>query len=183
MPSEQHWRWVMGEMQSIATLMANMGDFIGEVKPIWKQTWETELQTVVKEQQMLKKMEESLDTLTDDHVQVTNMIAQLQQVMDLKKAGIKREFEAPPKDGRHDGLHTVMQELVAVDSDSQRRLKAIEHQQKIRNRELEWKTDHPFHKELNKLTQGHLKKTGGVEELEREQERRRRAIIRETMQL
>ena len=77
---------------------------------------------------------------------------------------------APPPEEGHDGLSTVMLEIRAnADSEAktQRRLKAIEANQKARSKEIQARGDE-FQDELNDfVSQKKLKMTGGAEEAER----------------
>ena len=179
-PKQERLDWVMNEMHVVATHLAELPDFIADVKPTWKSTWEAELQNVVKEQQLLKRLEESLDSMEEDHASVLDMVIQLQQIHELKEqSGVKRQFEVKTPDSRHAGLKTVMQELAAVDANSVKRMKAIEHNQKMRQRDLTLKLQDPFRKELGDFVgASKLKKTGGIEEIERERKRKDSDLIR-----
>ena len=159
--------------------MVDLQSYVGEVKPLWKQTWERELQNVVKEQQFLKGVEESLDNYDEDYTEITAIFDQVQQFIEVRNSNkLVRKFEPKQKDKRHSGLRTVMQEIVTVDVDSKRRIAAMEKTEQIRKSDLSRQNTNAFQQELGTfVSTNKLKRTGGVSEVERQRRQREQEVL------
>lgn len=157
------------QMESIKTAIAarqteldDLTTYIQTVKPMWKKTWEAELQNIVEEQQLLNHQEELLADLKADHENVVTIFDQIQQYVSLRMAagGRKSDFRPPSPGVGHEGLKTVMLEVKGLAPASDKRMKAIELAEKQRQKEAESKTDE-FASELNGFVEAKmLKKTG-----------------------
>ncbi|KAJ9095024.1 hypothetical protein QFC21_005817 [Naganishia friedmannii] len=141
------------------------------VAPAWKSTWNEELSTVLEEQRLLKYHESLATDLEGDITQATGIFATLQQYMAQRQqgvgVGVRRQFRAPVRE-TEPTVPNLLLEIRTQETDPNRRLRAIEEQQKAREREKAAKQDDEFSTELTGFVAGRkLKKTGGTEEAER----------------
>ncbi|KAI0819607.1 actin interacting protein 3-domain-containing protein [Trametes gibbosa] len=168
---------VKGDIQAVAGELQSLKDHIQTVKPMWKKTWEEELQNIVEEQQFLQHQEEFLEDLFEDHKAVLEVFGHVEKVISLRGASsVKRRAPTfkppPPTEEGQGGLSTVMMEIRTAAIDPERRLKAIAANEKNRERDMANRADE-FQTELNGFVVGKkLKMTGGAEEAERVRKRR-----------
>jgi hypothetical protein len=164
------------DISTVAAELKSLKEHIQTVAPMWKKTWEEELQTLIEEQQFLAHQEEFLNDLLEDHKAVVEIHGHVEKVISLRGTGsgrkIGRTYKPPPKDEGHTGLSTVMLEIRGAAVDPEKRLKAIAANQKNREKELASKSDE-FQAELSGFVGGKkLKMTGGAEEIERVRQKR-----------
>ena len=109
------------------------------------------------------------------------MLQNVQDFVNQRQAGVGRTGSKsfrPPSPDEGGGIPNLLMEIRTKESDPTSRLKAIEAQQKAREREKANQTDE-FSSELTGFVQGRmLKKTGGTEEVERTRQRRQDQTIR-----
>lgn len=156
-------------------------EHIATVKPMWKKTWEEELQNIVDEQGFLTHQEEFIEDLIEDHKALTEVFGHVEKIVSVRNAtmttsGIGRggrvmrtgkQVRIPQPEPGSNGLSTVMLEIRGAQVDPEKRLKAIEANQKARHKELMSRSNE-FQEELGDFVSGRkLKKTGGIEEAER----------------
>lgn len=171
-PKPQVLRSIKEGFSTVSTELESLKEHIKTIKPMWKKTWEEELQSIVEEQQFLNHQEEFLADLIEDSKAVSEIYGHVEKVISIRGAsggrGARgRGFKPPPQDKEHGGLSTVMLEIQGASVDPERRLKAIEASQKNRERELAGRSDE-FEAELKGFVGGKkLKMTGGAEEVER----------------
>ncbi|KAI0291877.1 actin interacting protein 3-domain-containing protein [Russula brevipes] len=171
-PKPQVLRSIKEGLATVGAELESLEEHIKTIKPMWKKTWEEELQSIVEEQQFLNHQEEFLGDLIEDSKAVTEIYGHVEKVISIRGAsggrGARgRGFKLPPPDKDHGGLSTVMLEIRGASVDPERRLKAIEASQKNRERELAGRAD-DFEEELKGFVGGKkLKMTGGAEETER----------------
>ncbi|KAG5647445.1 hypothetical protein DXG03_009375 [Asterophora parasitica] len=178
-PKEAYVKSIKKDIDSVATELESLKEHIKTVKPMWKKTWEEELQNIVEEQQFLTHQEEFLNDLLEDHKAVVEVYGHIEKVISLRGPGpngaVKlrnRSFRpTPPTDG--DGLSNVMLEIRGAAIDPEKRMKAIEANQKNRQKELAVRSADDLHVELYEFVGGkRLKMTGGAEEAERVRQKR-----------
>lgn len=165
---------VSKDIAEVTAELDALKEYIGTVKPMWKTTWEEELQNIVEEQQFLTHQEEFLQDLLEDQKALTEVFGHVEKVITLRGsgAGRSRGFKPPPPDEGHSGLSTVMMEIRGAAVDPSKRMKAIMASQKHREREKANHSDE-FEAELNSFVSGKkLKLTGGAEEAERVRQKR-----------
>lgn len=171
-PKPQVLRSIKEDLATVGTELESLTEHIKTIKPMWKKTWEEELQSIVEEQQFLNHQEEFLADLIEDSKAVVEIYSHVEKVISIRGSsggrGVRgRGYKLPPPDKEHGGLSTVMLEIRGASIDPERRLKAIEASQKNRERELSERAD-DFEAELKGFVGGKkLKMTGGAEETER----------------
>jgi hypothetical protein len=171
-PKPQVLRSAKEALSAVSTELESLKEHIKTIKPMWKKTWEEELQSIVEEQQFLNHQEEFLADLIEDCKAVSEIYGHVEKVISIRGAsggrgGRGRGYKLPPPEKEHAGLSTVMLEIRGASVDPERRLKAIEASQKNRERELAGRSDE-FESELKGFVGGKkLKMTGGAEETER----------------
>ncbi|PFH51911.1 hypothetical protein AMATHDRAFT_141443 [Amanita thiersii Skay4041] len=187
-PKAQYIKTIKKDMDSIGKELDSLKEHIKTIKPMWKKTWEEELQNIVEEQQFLTHQEEFLSDLLDDHKAVGEIYGHVEKVITLRLSGTNgasrnlrsRNFRSlPAEEGGQGGLSKVMWELRgAAAVDPERRLKAIEINQKNREKELASQSDE-LHSELTDFVgQKKLRKTGGAEETERVRQKRNEMTLK-----
>ncbi|KAG6866555.1 hypothetical protein C0991_002040 [Blastosporella zonata] len=177
-PKELYMKTIKRDIDTVSKELDSLKEHIKTIKPMWKKTWEEELQNIVEEQQFLSHQEEFLSDLVEDHRSVVEVYGHIEQVISLRHTGpngaIKprgRSFR-PPAPSEGDGLSNVMLEIRGAAIDPGKRMKAIEANQKNRQKELEARSD-DLHVELHEFVgQKKLKMTGGAEEAERVRQKR-----------
>ncbi|KZT21166.1 AIP3-domain-containing protein [Neolentinus lepideus HHB14362 ss-1] len=182
-PKPQALRSVREDIDSVNTELESLKEHIKTVKPMWKKTWEEELQNIVEEQGFLNHQEEFLTDLLEDQKAVLEVYGHIEKVISLRGSNRPNSrgrlrpvngatFTPPAPEEGHNGLTTVMLEIKNASVDPERRLKAIEASQKSREREMAKKSDE-FETELKGFVKGgKLRMTGGAEEAERVRKRR-----------
>lgn len=182
-PKPQLVKQIQEDIASTATELASLKEHIDTVKPMWKKTWEEELQNIVEEQGFLGHQEEFLTDLLEDHKALVDVFGHVEKVISIRGATPGRNnrgrgFKPLPADEGHTGLSTVMMEIRGAAVDPERRMKAIEANQKNRERELASRSDE-FQEELTGFVGGkRLRMTGGAEEVDRVRQRRNELALK-----
>jgi len=176
-PRPQVLKSVKADVDFVTTELESLKAHIQTVKPMWKKTWEEELQNIVEEQQFLSHQEEFLGDLLEDHKAVLEVYGHVEKVISLRGTGSSKArggktFRPPPPDEGHNGLSTVLLEIRGNATDGNHRLKAIEASEKNRVKRLEDQSDE-FQSELaGFVKEKKLKMTGGADEVERVRQKR-----------
>ncbi|KAI0752682.1 actin interacting protein 3-domain-containing protein [Daedaleopsis nitida] len=171
------------DIDAAATELESLREHIKTIKPMWKKTWEEELQNIVEEQQFLQHQEEFLDDLFEDHKAVVEIFGHVEKVISLRgSASGKRRAPAfkppPPMEEGYGALSTVMMGIRSAAVDPERRLKAIAANEKSREKELASRSDE-FQTELSGFVVGKkLRMTGGPEEADRLRQRKNELTLK-----
>lgn len=168
-PSQLRIKHTVSLMEKVNQTLLSESEFISEVKPTWKKTWEFMLQDIVKEQQALKEHEAIIDDMRADHEHLSETLSQLKKFMELKRKSRQNRpsFEVVPVGEDDDARQNLLQEISCVDADSARRLRAFEEAMQSREWELQNQVN-PFEEELSDfVSTSKLRKTGGTEELDK----------------
>jgi hypothetical protein len=171
---------IQKDMDAVAAELASLGEHIKTVKPMWKKTWEEELQNIVEEQQFLSHQEDFLADLLEDHKAVIEVYGHVDKVISIRGSSVRGRgkgpaFRPPPAE-EGGGIDQVLLEIRGANVDPERRLKAIAANQRSREKDLQSRSEE-FEREL--VTQGRkLNKTGGAEEAERVRQRRNDMTIK-----
>lgn len=180
-PSEAQMAHCRKEKKVVAEEIKEFGDYIVKVKPKWKKTWEQELQTIVKEQQMLKEQEGLLLDMQDDLTALVEVFEQIEKICayQAKAKPVVREFHVAPAEEGFEGMTSVLKQVATIDVDHERRLRALDQAEKMRQRELDNRIDE-FERELTSFVDAKkLKKTGGAEEADRLRRQKDEDILRQ----
>lgn len=179
-PSEAQMAHCKKERDMVSKEIEEFGEYLVSVKPRWKKTWEMELQTIVKEQQMLKEQEGLLLDMRDDLAALVEVYDQLEKICAYQKKAkpVMREFHVAPAEEGFEGMTSVLKQVQTIDVDHDRRLKALNQAEKMRQRELDNRIDE-FEQELSTFVDSKkLKKTGGAEEIERQRKQKDEEMLR-----
>lgn len=154
-------------------------EFLKKEKPVWTKIWEQELQMVMEDREMLTMQEELALDLQDDLEKLSEtfgLVEQATKQQNNQSSGnrvasgrnmlhaVVLDSVADPRQAK-DGM---LDEVRALQPNHESRLEAIERAEKARQKELESRKGGEFQRELGKFVEeGKLKKSGGVEEVER----------------
>ena len=161
-PRPKQLESVQSTISSSQAELDDLSKYIATVKPMWKKTWETELQNIVEEQHLLNYQEELLGDLKTDHENVVALFTQIKEYVSLQSNTKSRKpsYRPPSPDTNHEGLSTVLLEVKGRPQASDKRMKAIEMAEKARQKDAADRTDE-FAAELGGFVDGRkLKKTG-----------------------
>lgn len=175
-PEAAYVKMIKKDLDEVATELKSLSEHMVTVKPMWKKTWEEELQNIVEEQQFLSHQEEFLGDLLEDHKAMMDVYGHVEKVITLRKpsnGGRRlRTFRPPPPEEGHEGLGTVMREIRNAAVDPEKRLKAIEASQRNREKELASRSDELQDEITEFVSKKKLRMTGGAEEVERVRQKR-----------
>ncbi|KAG7294417.1 hypothetical protein NEMBOFW57_004488 [Staphylotrichum longicolle] len=166
--------------------LSKMEDYMKREKPLWTKIWEKELEDVCRGRDELRLVEDLIVDLRDDLEKASETFALVEQATkeQMKDAGsngvgggiVARQFSKGLNSIRENAAladpsaakEGVLGEVRALQPNHENRLEAIERAEKLRQKELERRRENPLKKELvNFVEEGKLKKSGGVEEVER----------------
>lgn len=168
---------IKADVDNLQAELDSLTQHISTVKPMWKKTWEEELQNIVEEQQFLHHQEEFLADLLEDYKAVVEVYGHVEKVISIRGTGSGRvkgrtPFRPPPAEDSGGEIDNVMMEIRNAAIDPDRRMKAIAANQRSREKELASRSDE-FERELSGFVGGKkLKMTGGAEEAERVRQKR-----------
>lgn len=177
---------VQDDMKALANELESLKEHIQTVKPVWKKTWEEELQLIVEEQQFLSHQEEFLGDLQEDHKAVLEVYGHVEKVISLRvTSGGARSLRSRglglkplPVEEAPEARNTVLAEIRGAAVDPERRMKAIAANQKSREKEMASQSDE-FQSELTGFVSSKkLKMTGGAEEAERVRQKRNEQTLK-----
>lgn len=171
---------------SVATSdLKKLQEFLRKEKPIWTKIWEKELQVVCDDRDLLTMQEELAADLEDDLDKAAQTFALVEQATKQQNLASptgttqggsrssSRTLMPIPTADPAKAKDSVLGEVRALQPNHESRLEAIERAEKARQRELENRREGEFQKELgNFVEEGKLKKSGGVEEVERQRKQR-----------
>ncbi|WVW81531.1 hypothetical protein I302_103526 [Kwoniella bestiolae CBS 10118] len=183
-PSKTQMNTIMNDLEKAKKLVDQLSSDVQLADPMWRATWQTELHRVMEEQKLLSYQIKLCTDLKKDLEDVEKIFSNVQdfvvqrtvnggRVASSGKTFIKPEQEPEEEGG---GIGNLLLEIRTKEGDPNSRLKAIEQQQKQREREKLNKVDE-FEEEL-KLGSKKLKKTGGTEEAERIRQRKNENTLR-----
>ncbi|KAI9756394.1 MAG: Bud site selection protein 6 [Lichina confinis] len=176
------------EIASATTELKKVQEFLRREKPKWSKIWEKELQVVCDDRDLLTMQEALAADLQDDlesAAQTFSLVeeATKEQMKDgsgTTSRSASRTLNNDPTIDPQVAKAGVLGEVRALQPNHENRVEAIERAEKARQRELESRRGGQFQKELgNFVEEGRLKKSGGVEETERQRRARDERIRRE----
>ncbi|KAL1955994.1 hypothetical protein VTO42DRAFT_7894 [Malbranchea cinnamomea] len=179
------------DIAAVTKELKKMQEFLRREKPIWTKIWEKELQLVCEERDQLTMQEDLAVDLEDDLEKATQTFALVeqatkQQALSAANGGTgsirstSRSFPVDPTLDPQKAKDNVLGEVRALRINHENRVEAIERAEKARQKELENRRDGQFQKELRNFVQeGKLRKTGGIEEMERLRQEKEERIRKE----
>ncbi|EAQ84058.1 hypothetical protein CHGG_10462 [Chaetomium globosum CBS 148.51] len=180
--------------------LSKMEESMKQEKPIWTKIWEKELEDVCQGRDELRLVEDLIVDLRDDLEKASETFALVEQATkeQMKDAGgagagpggviVARQFSKGLTSIRENAAAVdpntakegVLGEVRALQPNHENRLEAIERAEKLRQKELARRRENPLTKELATFVEeGKLKKSGGVEEVERARKAKDDRIRRE----
>ncbi|KAH8678148.1 actin interacting protein 3 [Xylariales sp. PMI_506] len=187
-PLPRQLETVSKDIQQLTKELNKVQDYMKREKPVWTKIWEKELEDVCQGRDELKVMEDLMVDLQDDLEKASETFALVEQATKEQmkdNAPANRQFSkglyslgnsADPNAAKEG----VLGEVRALQPNHEDRLEAIERAEKLRQKELESRTENPLKKELtNFVEEGKLKKSGGFEEVERARKAKDDKIRRE----
>ncbi|KAK5455043.1 Bud site selection protein 6 [Exophiala xenobiotica] len=169
------------EISATAKQLTKVKDFVKREKPVWTKIWEQELQIVMTERDDLTQQDELMNDLDGDLEDITNVFKLVEEA--TKQQNIQNTTTAGRNPSRslafdtevdpHEAKTGVLDEVRALQPNHESRLEAIERAERVRQRELQTRKVGEFQREVeNFVEEGKLKKTGGMDEVERRRKTR-----------
>lgn len=173
-PPRNHLDKIKADLERATGLVDQFSRDVTLAEPTWRATWLAELQRVTDEQRLLAYQNKLAADLKNDIKDATEMLDNVCAF--VRQRAARPRFQPPPPETG--GVKNLLLEIRTKESDPSARLRAIEEQAKVRERELASRTD-DFQDELGAFVTGKkLRKTGGTDEAERVRQRRQDQIIR-----
>ncbi|KAI1616061.1 actin interacting protein 3-domain-containing protein [Exophiala viscosa] len=169
------------EISGTTKHLSKVKEFVKREKPVWTKIWEQELQVVMTERDDLTQQDELLADLDGDLEDITNVFklveeATKQQNLQNTTTGGRNPSKSIPFDpdvDPHEAKTGMLDEVRALQPNHESRLEAIERAEKVRQREMQTRKVGEFQREVeNFVEEGKLKKTGGMDEVERRRKMR-----------
>jgi len=179
-PLPRQLETVSKEISTATAQLKKLQEYLRKEKPVWTKIWEKELQVVCDDRDLLTMQEELCVDLEDDLEKAAATFALVEQAtrqqnLDNPKGtgarSTSRTLNPIALDRGADPLKAkdgVLGEVKALRPNHETRLEAIERAEKARQKELDERRGGEFQKELGSFVEeGRLKKSGGVDEVER----------------
>lgn len=177
-PSNSKMEKITEDLTKATALVERFTTDVAAAEPTWRATWLTELQRVTEEQRLLAYQNKLAADLKNDIKDATEMLGNVQAFVDQRKATPRKGFMPSEPEEGGGGISNLLMEIRTKEADPTQRLRAIEEQQRARERELANRTDE-FQNELSGFVTGKkLKMTGGTDEAERVRQRRQEQTLR-----
>lgn len=176
------------EISATSKALAQMKDFLKREKPVWTKIWEQELNLVCTERDDLTQQEELMADLHGDLEDVQNVFNLVEEAMKQQNVQgrtgslrqVSRTVEIDPTVDPSHAKEGVLDEVRALRPNHEDRLEAIERAEKARLRDLENRKANEFQREVEQFVEeGKLRKTGGMDEVERLRDLKDRRAIQE----
>lgn len=189
-PSRAHMVKIKADLGKATEMVEQFTREVTSVEPTWRATWHFELSRVMEEQKLLPYQAKLCADLKNDIKDATDMLANVSDFVNQRqvggsgagvgvgRVGSKGFRPASPDTAGGGGIPNLLMEIRTKEGDPNQRLRAIEAQQKARERERANEEDE-FSSELAGFVGGRkLKKTGGTEEAERLRQKRQDQTIK-----
>lgn len=175
--------------------LKKMEDYIKKEKPIWTKIWEKELEEVCQGRDELRLMEDLIVDLKDDLEKASETFGLVEQATKEQMKDTGPDAVGAVAGGKQfakglsnlggvenvaEARDDVLGQVRALQPNHENRLEAIERAERQRKKDLESRKENPLHRDLvNFVEEGKLKKSGGVEEVERARKAKDERIRRE----
>lgn len=176
-------RYPHNEIEKVRRQLANWSaefekseEFIINEKPIWKKTWQAELNNVIEDQEWLKSLDLLYADLRSDLEQSVKTFELVCEANALpRKANVRHGMPiAPPiKPGEEQAVaNAVFHEISALNFNHEERAEAVQRAERLHRARLALRSEE-FEDELNSfVADTKLKPNGGFQELERRRKER-----------
>ncbi|KAF2759614.1 actin-interacting protein [Pseudovirgaria hyperparasitica] len=181
-PKPRQLEIVAKDIQIATSEVKKLQDYLRKEKPIWTKIWERELQVVCDERELLSMQEDLAADLQDDLDKAAETFQLVEEATKQQNLpGANRSASGTTR-GNANRLALTMDQAVdprkakdnflgevrALQPNHEGRLEAIHRAERVRQKELESRRGGEFGRELASFVdEGKLKKSGGVEEVER----------------
>ncbi|ODQ77732.1 hypothetical protein BABINDRAFT_163435 [Babjeviella inositovora NRRL Y-12698] len=172
-PSDKQLALVAKEMAGANADLSLMGAYILKEKARWKQIWEAELDTVCEEQQFFALQEDLMHDLVEDLAKALETFNLVEQCSDEQNKNprirsVANHLPVPEPGSMNLRRDALLSEVAALTPNHESRIEAIERAERMRQRDLELRAVDKFEEELGGFVENNmLKKSGGIEEIER----------------
>jgi hypothetical protein len=170
-PSAKQINSIKATLEKATNFVDQFARDVALADPSWRSTWASELKRVQEEQQLLSHQRKLAADLKNDIKDAAEMFGAVQGFVSQRGAGQRigsKGFRPPSPSADTGGMPNLLMEIRTKEADPNQRLRAIEAQRKVREKELAERGGDEFQSELGNFVQGRkLKKTGGHEEVER----------------
>jgi len=164
------------EISAVSKDLTRVKEFMKREKPIWTKIWEQELNLVCTERDDLTQQEELMGDLFGDLEDVQNVFNLVEEAMKQQNLqggtgalrSTSKNIDIDPTLDPSQAKEGVLDEVRALRPNHEDRLEAIERAERQRQKDLESRRGNEFQKEVEQFVEeGKLKKTGGMDEVER----------------
>ncbi|KIV88400.1 hypothetical protein PV10_08086 [Exophiala mesophila] len=175
-PLPRQLETISKDISATAKQLLKVKDFVKREKPVWTKIWEQELQVVMLERDDLTQQDELLHDLDGDLDDITNVFKLVEEAMkqqNLQAANnigrnLSRNLAIDIAADPHEAKTGMLDEVRALQPNHENRLEAIQRAEKARQKELASRKVGEFQREVEQFVEeGKLKKTGGMDEVER----------------
>lgn len=180
-PSKIQLNYCQQESNQLQVELNHLSTKLKTIKPVWKKTWETQLQQIVNEQQFFKEQELLLVDLKEDYQNVNEVLTQLNKIFEIherkKKLNGGSTYLKKEEDG--DGMSSVIKQVATIEVNHSKRLEALNQAEQKRSKELSSRIDE-FERELtNFVGLNKLKSIGGPEAIEQKRQEKDISLIKQ----
>jgi hypothetical protein len=170
-PSAKQINSIKATLEKATNFVDQFARDVALADPSWRSTWASELKRVQEEQGLLSHQRKLAADLKNDIKDAAEMFGAVQGFVSQRGTGQRigsKGFRPPSPSTDTGGMPNLLMEIRTKEADPNQRLRAIEAQRKVREKELAERGGDEFQSELGNFVQGRkLKKTGGHEEVER----------------
>lgn len=170
-PSAKQINSIKATLEKATNFVDQFARDVALADPSWRSTWASELKRVQEEQGLLSHQRKLAADLKNDIKDAADMFGAVQGFVSQRGTGQRigsKGFRPPSPSTDNGGMPNLLMEIRTKEADPHQRLRAIEAQRKVREKELAERGGDEFQSELGNFVQGRkLKKTGGHEEVER----------------
>ena len=170
-PSAKQINSIKATLEKATNFVDQFARDVALADPSLRSTWASELKRVQEEQGLLSHQRKLAADLKNDIKDAAEMFGAVQGFVSQRGTGQRigsKGFRPPSPSTDTGGMPNLLMEIRTKEADPNQRLRAIEAQRKVREKELAERGGDEFQSELGNFVQGRkLKKTGGHEEVER----------------
>ncbi|KAK9447524.1 actin interacting protein 3-domain-containing protein [Limtongia smithiae] len=183
-PLPRHLETINKEIAETRSELDRLENYVKNEKPIWTKILERELDNIAEEQEFFTLQEDLLGDLLSDLGSVGETFSLVQQFTEEQLKNPQTRLPTGYSNSSFSsgdmlsGKDAVLKEVRALNPNHQGRVEAIERAEKMR--QLIVRPEGEFEKQLQEFVdEGKLKKSGGIEEVERKRKQREEQVWKE----